>query len=265
MVLPDAWFIVRNLWLQYAVMRISAKLSGKVNMKKLIIWDYDGTIADSEKLWIPVWVETLKKEKNLYLSEEETFNLMVGIADREKKINLEKHFPGLLLDDAFMKKVEEGYIYNEIHCMELIDGVKDVMQDEQFAHCIATGADRKQHTRKTAKFQWLKKYDSFTVDMVKHGKPAPDLFLLAAEKEGYKKEDCIVIGDSLNDFRAADAAGMQSIAFVGGDGNNTPQYRQKCIDAGVVAVCATMKEVKQVLNNFANGVNLLKLKDSFPR
>ena len=32
-------------------------------MKKLIIWDFDGVIADSEKLWVSVWVETLEKEK----------------------------------------------------------------------------------------------------------------------------------------------------------------------------------------------------------
>lgn len=54
-------------------------------MKKLIIWDFDGVIADSEKLWIAVWFETLKKEKNLTLSEDEKFNLLVGIADRKKR------------------------------------------------------------------------------------------------------------------------------------------------------------------------------------
>lgn len=31
-------------------------------MKKLIIWDFGGVIADSEKLWVSVWLETLKKE-----------------------------------------------------------------------------------------------------------------------------------------------------------------------------------------------------------
>ena len=36
-------------------------------MKKLIIWDFDGVIADSEKLWVSVWVETLEKEKNLLI------------------------------------------------------------------------------------------------------------------------------------------------------------------------------------------------------
>ena len=42
-----------------------AVFNEELNMKKLIIWDFDGVIADSEKLWVSVWVETLKKEKNM--------------------------------------------------------------------------------------------------------------------------------------------------------------------------------------------------------
>ena len=40
-------------------------------MKKLVIWDFDGVIADSEKLWVSVWVELLEKEKRLKLTKEE--------------------------------------------------------------------------------------------------------------------------------------------------------------------------------------------------
>jgi len=236
-------------------------------MKKLIIWDFDGVIADSEKLWVSVWLETLKKEKNISLSEEEKLNLLVGIADKNKKINLEKYFPSLKLDADFMQKIDEGEVYKGMHFMQPIEGVEDVMSDNRFAHCIATGATKEQHAWKMTQFKWIEKYmspdDYFTVDMVKHGKPAPDIFLLAAKTKGYKHEDCLVIGDSLNDFAAAKAAGIRSIAFVGAEGNDTPEYRKKCHDAGVIAVCATMKEVKQVINNFAQ--IYFNEKDSYDR
>lgn len=238
-------------------------------MKKLIIWDFDGVIADSEKLWVSVWLETLKKEKNITLSEDEKLNLLVGIADKNKKTNLEKYFPNLTLDDDFMQKIDAGEKYKGMHFMQPITGVEDIMSDTRFAQCIATGATKKQHAWKMTQFKWIEKYmlpnDYFTVDMVKQGKPSPDIFLLAAETKGYKPKDCIVIGDSLNDFKAASAAGMKSIAFVGAEGNNTPEYRQKCADTGVIAVCATMKEVKQAINNFANEINLFNAKDSYSR
>ena len=47
---------------------------------------------------------------------------------------------------------------------------------------------------------------------------------------------------------------MKSIAFVGAEGNNTPEYRQKCADTGVIAVCSTMQEVKQAINALAENI-----------
>lgn len=218
-------------------------------MIKLIIWDFDGVIADSEKLWVSVWLE---KEKSITLTDEEKLSLLIGIADREKKINLERYFPNLVLDEDFMQKIDAGEIYKGTYFMQPIDGVEEVMSDNRFAHCIATGATKEQHSWKMTQFKWIEKYmspdDYFTVDMVKCGKPAPDLFLLAAESKQYKPEECLVIGDSLNDFNAANAAGMKSIAFVGAEGNDTPEYRKKCQATGVLGICSTMQEVKQLLN-----------------
>ena len=220
-------------------------------MKKLLIWDFDGVIADSEKLWVAVWVETLQQEKNIILNTDEKLNLLVGIADKSRKERLERYFPSLVLDADFMQKISAGEVYKGIHFMQPIAGVEAVIVDKRFTHCIATGATKEQHAWKMTQFKWVEKYmsprDYFTVDMVKQGKPAPDLFLLAAKSKGFVPQDCIVIGDSLNDFAAAKAAGMKSIAFVGAEGNDTPEYRQKCLKAGVAAVCATMEEVKAAL------------------
>ncbi|MBQ7633085.1 MAG: HAD family phosphatase [Alphaproteobacteria bacterium] len=222
-------------------------------MKKLLIWDFDGVIADSEKLWVAVWVETLQQEKNIILNTDEKLNLLVGIADKSRKERLERYFPGLVLDADFMRKISAGEVYKGIHFMQPIAGVEAVMVDKRFTHCIATGATKEQHAWKMTQFKWVEKYmsprDYFTVDMVKQGKPAPDLFLLAAKSKGFVPQDCIVIGDSLNDFAAAKAAGMKSIAFVGAEGNDTPEYRQKCLEAGVAAVCATMPEVKAAIRS----------------
>ena len=49
-------------------------------------------------------------------------------------------------------------------------------------------------------------------DDVKNGKPAPDIFLKAAEKLNVKPEECVVVEDALNGIKAAKAAGMKCIA-----------------------------------------------------
>ena len=42
---------------------------------------------------------------------------------------------------------------------------------------------------------------------------------------------------------------MQCIAFVGAEGNDTEEYRKKCINAGAIAVCSTMNEVGDIIRS----------------
>ena len=56
----------------------------------------------------------------------------------------------------------------------------------------------------------------FSATQVKHGKPAPDLFLLAAESMGAAPARCLVIEDSVAGVTAARAAGMTVLGFTGG-------------------------------------------------
>ncbi len=223
-------------------------------MKKLLIWDFDGVIADSEKLWVRAWNEILIQDKNIKLTDAEKQDLLVGVSDKTRRERLEKYIPGLILDDDFMDKISEKEIFFGTNFMVAIDGVENVMSNDIFEHCIATGATKAQHKWKMTQFEWIKKYmsesDFFTVDMVDHGKPAPDLFLLAAKTKNYEPKDCIVIGDSINDFMAAKAGNMDCIAFVGATGNNTKEYAEKCKDAGVFEVCKTMKDVNEALDKW---------------
>ncbi|HWY63688.1 MAG TPA: HAD-IA family hydrolase, partial [Rhizomicrobium sp.] len=56
----------------------------------------------------------------------------------------------------------------------------------------------------------------YSADHVVHAKPAPDLFLHAAEKLGVRPDDCLVLEDSVNGVVAARAAGMRVWGFLGG-------------------------------------------------
>ncbi len=56
----------------------------------------------------------------------------------------------------------------------------------------------------------------FSTQLVENGKPAPDLFLLAADRMGVPPSECVVIEDSSNGVRAGRSAGMKTIGFTAG-------------------------------------------------
>ena len=224
-------------------------------MKKLLIWDFDGVIADSEYLWVQAWNEVLKSEKQIKLSIKEKHDLLYGVSDKTRRERLEKHISGLNLDNDFMKKIHKREFELGTDFMAPMPGVESVMQNKNFEHCIATGATREQHNFKMIpRFHFVKKYipdqNVFTVDMVEQGKPAPDLFLLAAKTKGYTSQNCIVVGDSVNDFKAATAAGMDAVAFIGATGNNTKKYETECKKHGVFGISNTMNNLNVLLNEW---------------
>lgn len=224
-------------------------------MKKLLIWDFDGVIADSEKLWVQAWYEILQSEKQIKLNNVEKQNLLYGIADKDRKARLIKQFPDITFDNEFMNKLYKREFYLGANFMMPIKDVEKVMANTNFEHCIATGATKEQHNFKMIpRFQWIKSYipdtNVFTVDMVEHGKPEPDLFLLAAKTKKYAPQNCIVVGDSVNDFMAAKSAKMDCIAFVGATGNNTKKYKTECKKYDVYGICDSMNDLNVLLNNW---------------
>ena len=83
----------------------------------------------------------------------------------------------------------------------------------------------------------------FSASFVHAGKPAPDLFLHAAESMGTAPGDCLVVEDSPAGVSAAVAAGMTAIGFVGG-GHAALSLGSHLTAAGAKMVVADMRSLK---------------------
>jgi HAD superfamily hydrolase (TIGR01509 family) len=83
----------------------------------------------------------------------------------------------------------------------------------------------------------------FSASEVRHGKPAPDLFLHVAAKMGVPPADCIVVEDSPAGVAAASAAGMTPIGFVGGS-HAGPSLPAQLTQAGARTIIADMRALK---------------------
>ena len=164
--------------------------------KTLLIWDFDGVLADSERLWVDIWYNTLIAKRGIRLSNDDVQKYLTCLSEKTKREYLNTYF-NANIDDVFIKDVREKQLAKIETDLKPMDGVEAVLADSSFKHAVATGTTNAVVDIKLKKIGlWQKYIDSsncFTSDMVANGKPAPDLFLLAAQKMGYQPQNCIVI------------------------------------------------------------------------
>ena len=221
-------------------------------MKKLIIWDFDGVISDTEKLWIENRKILLNKYYNLNWTFEDTNKYLGGMSDATKERVLKEL--NINVDKSFWKEAMDLDIEKINNGLSLVDGVENIFKNKNFDQCIATGGVWAK-TQLKIKAVNIAKYFSddhiFTADMVEKGKPEPDLFLLAAQKMGYNPKDCIIIEDSIAGMTASKRAGMFVIAFLGCEMNNNDKYIQKVRDLGIKDIFFKMSDIEKFLVNFS--------------
>ncbi len=217
---------------------------------KLIIWDFDGVIADSEHLWVQNWVDALHNLKNIDLNESQIEYYIRGKADKTKVELLQKDFPHFIFDVDFQQTLKINEIRLIATELFLTPNIEQIFQDTNFAQCIATGATADKNALKIKQLgldKYFNKANMFTAYDVQYGKPAPDLFLYAAAKMGYTPQNSIIIEDSAVGIQAGVAAKIPVIAYIGATGNNSAEYAAKCRNLGAAYVAQTMYEVYNIL------------------
>ncbi len=219
---------------------------------KLVIWDFDGVIADSEKIWIKNRQEGLNKKFNLNWDFETTNKYLGGKSDKTKRQVLDEM--GYITDDKFW----EEQINKDMEVMKK-DGLDITPHIENIIkklpkQCIATGGIFTKTKVKLEVIHFWNKYfneqNLFTADMVEHGKPEPDLFLFAAKQMGEKPENCVVIEDSIAGLTAALKANMDVIAFLGCEMYHNDSYLQKVKELGIKNICYTMQDIEKIILDF---------------
>lgn len=221
--------------------------------KKLIIWDFDGVIADTEKLWLQTKMEMLNQIYGLNWNLQTANHFLGGTSDKTKKEVLQKL--GIETDEDFWRQALQIDMQKMLKGVALTSGVEDLFKMTAFEQCIATGSIAQKTTQKI-KMSGIEKYfpshKVFTADMVQYGKPEPDLFLLAAEMMGYEPCQCLVIEDSLAGLTAAQRARMLPIAFTGCLLYDKAYFLKQISDLGIEYVFDNMAEIKKFIDTFTN-------------
>jgi HAD superfamily hydrolase (TIGR01509 family) len=186
-----------------------------VNDPDLIIFDCDGVLVDSELLSCRCLSEALAGY-GIHLGLDQALDLFLG---RNITAVLE-HYEALgrSLPERFSAELRAGVRAAFLSALCPIDGVGSVLEGLQIPHCVASSSDLDRVTLSLALTGLTAHFDSrlYTSQMVERGKPAPDLFLYAAEKMRADPRRTLVIEDSVSGVAAGKAAGMTVWGFVGG-------------------------------------------------
>ncbi|CAK9061615.1 Protein SUPPRESSOR OF QUENCHING 1 [Durusdinium trenchii] len=157
---------------------------------ELVIFDFDGVIADSEVISLATLQEALAAF-GIDLSAEDVRRAFLGTS--------------LARIEAYLAPVPQ--------LLTLLEQ----LSTRGIRYCIASSGTFERLGVALAALNLSGQFESiFSSEQVARGKPAPDLFLFAARELGVPPESCLVIEDSPYGIRAAKAANMRCAGFVGG-------------------------------------------------
>jgi HAD superfamily hydrolase (TIGR01509 family) len=185
-------------------------------MKKLIIFDMDGVLLDSEKLYMDMnqsFFKTLGAE--ISITEHQKF---IGISATKMWTHIKEKF-NLPQSVDELKEFEKELKYSKLKDANLVPSVGVVefltfLKGNNHTIAIASSSLKKNIDLILQKLD-IQKYFDFIIsgEQVEKGKPEPDIFLKVAEHYERKPKDCIVIEDSTNGVLAAKAANMYCIGY----------------------------------------------------
>ncbi|AOR32845.1 hydrolase [Streptomyces fodineus] len=183
----------------------------------LVIFDNDGVLVDSESISNRLLAAYLTELGHPTSYEDSIRDYMGSAMHRIHELVLERTGQRLPddFDDVFHARVFAAF-ERELQPVAGVDVVLEKLAADGVPYCVASSGShariRVGH-RTTGLDRWFADERIFSSEDVGRGKPAPDLFLYAAERMGVAPERCLVVEDSPLGVQAAVAAGMAVYGF----------------------------------------------------
>lgn len=180
------------------------------------IFDLDGTLVDTMPLHYRAWDIAMRKAGLNAPLDEELFYSLGGVPTKRVAELIAAHY-GLTVDVHVVFHHKESLFVELQKDAKLIEPVVEIARRMSLTHpvSVASGGPREivrgmlELSGLASLFNRNDYHLVITPEDVEHGKPAPDMFLLAARRMGVPAEKCLVFEDAEPGMRAAEAAGMK--------------------------------------------------------
>ncbi len=207
----------------------------------LVIFDCDGVVVDSERIVFEVFGSFIRS-LGVRLTDGETHEQFLGRALPEC-MSIVERLSGKPVPTGALERycADRDRVLREL--VRPVEGIREVLETLSIPFCIASsgGHDKMRITLGATQLMPFFEGRLFSATEVPRGKPAPDIFLFAAERMGANPARTAVIEDSVNGVLAGCAAGMTVFGFV----DLTPAA--KLAAAGAQHVFTQMRELPSLL------------------
>lgn len=181
-----------------------------------IIFDCDGVLIDSEILSFAV-DEKLLPDYGVKITASELARDFGGVTYGEMIAALNTRFSADIDAVSYQERCEAELARTFQTDLQAIAGIPDLLTKLSVPIALASGSDLARLDQCLTLTNLADFFEDrvFSAEQVARGKPAPDVFLLAAQTCGWVPDHCLVIEDSPSGVLAAKAAGMRSVGFLG--------------------------------------------------
>ena len=216
----------------------------------LVIFDCDGVLVDSEVISCRAHAETLTRH-GYPITAEQVLERFLGRSMRHSIVEVEAELGRRLPEDFHSQVYSEIFRLFAISLQATPHMAETLTRIEEPVCVASSGPPEKistslNHVGLYARFA----PHIFSAVQVRNGKPAPDLFLFAAEQMRAKPARCLVIEDSIAGIEGARAAGMGVLGFHGGSHCGLG-YGDRLLAAGAAAVFDDMRELPDLVRRAA--------------
>jgi HAD superfamily hydrolase (TIGR01509 family) len=215
-------------------------------MSELVIFDCDGVLVDSEIVFARILAECLSG-----LDFPTTLDEAIALGFGGNRLTLagalETRYGRALPEPFFEMLAARSAAAFESELLPM-PGIEELLAALPLPRCVASNGRLDRVRERLAMTRLLPFFEPhvFSASQVAHGKPAPDLFLFAAERLGTRPKGCTVVEDSIAGVEAAVAAGMPVVGYCGGShcpGDHADRLRA----AGCSQVFARMPDLAAFL------------------